>query len=209
MMASSPIMTLGHSTNSLEEFLGILRRYEVGCVVDVRSVPYSSHASQFNREHISRVLTAGGVEYVYRGHVLGGRADRPGVFDEDGVVMYRKMRQQEDFREAIGELLAWNKQEYALALMCAESDPLVCHRFALIAPALQSRGCPVTHILSRNEAETHRHLEKKMVESYFGTASQIGLFPEQSPEGYLRRAYEKKNREIGFQRQDSRHWDER
>lgn len=76
-VAACPVLTIGHSTHPLEAFVGLLGRYEVAKVVDVRSTPYSRFNPQFNREPLARNLTACGIEYVFLGAELGGRPDDP------------------------------------------------------------------------------------------------------------------------------------
>ena len=53
--------------------------------------------------------------------------------------------------------------EVGLALMCAEKEPLDCHRALLIARALDGKGVRVAHILADGSEEAHtRTMERSM-----------------------------------------------
>lgn len=52
---------------------------------------------------------------------------------------------------------------YRIALMCAERDPLDCHRTILVARELVARGEHVGHILSDGELEEHSNAMGRLV----------------------------------------------
>ncbi len=52
----STVYTIGHSSHSFGEFLGLLKSHEMDVVVDTRSAPYSRFAPQFDREILQREL---------------------------------------------------------------------------------------------------------------------------------------------------------
>lgn len=81
------LFTIGHSNQSQEEFLAMLRRYGVDCVVDVRSVPASKYSPQFNMEVLRRFLKQNGVEYLHFGREFGAR--RTDCINKDGQVDFR------------------------------------------------------------------------------------------------------------------------
>lgn len=140
------IYTIGHSNVPVEQFLDLLRVHFIKLVVDVRSEPYSKYASQFNKREIERDLTSAGFEYVYLGDKIGGKPKSPGFYTPNGVPDYEKLAQSELFLAGLASLedLAVST---SLALMCAEADPMSCHREKLIAWNLRKRGHDVKHIL--------------------------------------------------------------
>ncbi len=147
------LLTIGHSNHAADVFLRLLGGHAVTVLVDVRSAPYSRFHPQFNRAALTRTLAAAGIEYVYLGGALGGRPADPGLY-EDGRVRYERVARTATFRDAVDEV-AERVGRDSLALMCAEREPLACHRTLLLAPALEERGAAVAHILADGALETH------------------------------------------------------
>jgi len=145
------IFTVGHSNVEADRFLALLRQHAIRLVVDVRSVPYSRFNPQFNREILRSTLRAAGITYSYGGAELGGRPDDPSCY-EDGEVRYELIAGQVWYQEAIGRLLETAAQ-WRCAVLCAEEDPLKCHRHHLITQTLLERGAAVWHIRSDGRLE--------------------------------------------------------
>jgi uncharacterized protein (DUF488 family) len=151
MMNGEPVrvLTVGHSTRTLEELLTLLRAHGVTRLVDVRTVPRSRHNPQFNRDTLPEVLQAVGIAYLHM-PALGGlrhpRADSPNsAWRNDSFRGFADYMQTPPFATSLEELMALARQE-PVALMCAEAVPWRCHR-SLIADALLARGIPVDHIM--------------------------------------------------------------
>jgi uncharacterized protein (DUF488 family) len=152
------VLTIGHSTHCLEEFIEILKAHGVTLVADVRTVPRSRHNPQFNRETLPDDLSAAGLKYVHLAG-LGGlrhaRADSVNTgWRHASFRGFADYMQTPEFGKNLQELLELCKNE-RLALMCAEAVPWRCHR-SLIADALYVRGVAVEHIMSRKTSQAHR-----------------------------------------------------
>jgi len=147
------VLTIGHSTHSLEAFVSLLKCHGVTALADVRSVPYSHLHSHFDRSTLAAYLKAHGLAYLFLGHQLGGRPEDGSCY-ENGRVQYRLLAQTPLFREGIARVVN-GARRYRIALMCAEKEPLECHRTILIAPALVERGIRVEHILADGSLEPH------------------------------------------------------
>lgn len=147
------LLTIGHSNHPADVFARLLGEHAVTVLIDVRSAPYSRFHPQFNRAALAGTLAAAGIEYVYLGGALGGRPNDPGLYD-DGRVRYERVARTAAFRDAV-EQVGERAGRDRLALMCAERDPLACHRALLVAPALEERGATVAHILADGALETH------------------------------------------------------
>lgn len=140
------VYTIGHSDHPTAEFVGLLRRFEIALVVDVRSQPYSRWAHQFNRETLAHDLQSAGLAYQFMGDVLGGRPADPGLYDPgEERPNYRRMAQAADYRAGIERLIELANNE-RVAVMCSEGDPFQCHRHLLIAQTLLARGVRVLHV---------------------------------------------------------------
>jgi uncharacterized protein (DUF488 family) len=146
------VLTIGHSTHSLEAFVALLRKHEVTALADVRSAPFSRFNPQFNKDALERSLKAAGIKYVFLGRELGARSDDPSCY-ENGRVQYARLAKSERFHSGLERVMK-GSQEHRIALVCAEKDPLECHRTLLVARALDERGVAVSHILADGRLES-------------------------------------------------------
>lgn len=147
------MFTVGHSSHPLEAFLALLVRHGISAVADVRSSPYSRMNPQFNREDLKKALKASGIAYVFLGEELGARSDNPECY-EGGKVRYDRLARTGAFKRGLERVRA-GAADYRLALMCAEKEPLDCHRTILVARHLQEQGLDVQHILADGSLEPH------------------------------------------------------
>lgn len=147
------LLTIGHSNHPADVFVRLLGTHAVTVLVDVRSAPYSRFHPQFNRAALAGTLGAAGIEYVYLGNTLGGRPADPALY-EGGRVRYERVARTAAFRDAVGQVAERAARDRP-ALMCAEREPLACHRTLLVAPALEARGAAVAHILADGALEPH------------------------------------------------------
>jgi uncharacterized protein (DUF488 family) len=155
------VLTIGHSSHSLERFLESLRSAGVTAVADVRSAPYSRHVPQFNYDSMKVALRTAGVAYVHLGKELGGRPRDPSHY-RSGVVDYEVIAATPAFRSGLQRLLD-GVAMHRVALMCAEADPLECHRCLLIARALAAREVLVRHVLPDGATATQAEIEDELL----------------------------------------------
>ena len=145
-----PVHTIGHSDLDLEKFIDRLEQNGMELVADVRSMPHSRYAPQFNREELAGALGQRGIGYIHMGDELGGRPTEDRLYDEQSRASYRLMALEPKFQEGVRQL-AQTAMERRLALLCTERDPLKCHRTLLVAPALEKAGVPIVHIGGRRQ----------------------------------------------------------
>ena len=160
-MTTPEIFTIGHSTLQFDEFVELLRRHSVTAVADVRSAPYSRFNPAFNREVLQTSLRESGIEYVFLGGELGGRPKDPTCY-ENNRVSYVKISQTPLFHAGLDRLLQ-RREFHRIAMMCAEQDPVACHRALLVARVLASRAVPVVHIHADGSLETHAVAETRLL----------------------------------------------
>ena len=147
------LFTIGHSNHALDAFLQLLRGLAISAVADLRSAPYSRHCPHFSKDPLSRGLGDAGMKYVFLGRQLGGRSDDPSCY-ENGRIRYSRLSRRPEFREGI-ERLKKGADEHKIAIMCAEREPLECHRTILVSPVLEEAGLSVAHIHADGRLETH------------------------------------------------------
>jgi len=169
----STLFTIGHSSHDLGDFLAVLINHNVKTLCDVRSRPASMRFPQFNREPLEALLTSAGLRYKFLGEALGGRPADPRVYHPDGLVDYAVRRKSPEFAEGVDQLLELLSAE-STVLMCAEEDPLQCHRFLMICPALLERGVVPAHIRRGGILESQRDAEDRLLELHDRTAFATG-----------------------------------
>ena len=158
----NPLFTIGHSNLEIEPFLAVLTQHRIETLCDVRSRPASFRFPQFNREPLEAALASAGIRYEFFGESLGGRPADPRVYREDGLVDYAARRRAPDFVVGVERSLALARTSVA-ALMCAEEDPLQCHRFLMICPALLERDITPAHIRRGGVLESQRDAEDRLL----------------------------------------------
>lgn len=157
----NPIFTIGHSDHALEAFLELLASHEVSALADVRSSPYSQRQPQFAKQALARALANKGIAYVFVGEQLGGRPSTRVRSAMKGSG-YAAMAATDVFGEGIERVMR-GSQRHRIALMCAERDPLECHRALMVGRALAASGAALEHILADGSVEHHAELEQRLM----------------------------------------------
>jgi len=190
------LFTIGHSNHKIDRFLDLLEMNGITAVCDVRSSPYSQYNPQFNRELLKTSLKQRGMAYVFLGKELGPRSDDPACF-VDGKARYARLAATANFRSGL-ERLSAGMRTYRVAIMCAEQDPIDCHRMVLICRALRDEPIEIVHILSDGSLEDLRQSERRMLLEL--KLPQLRLF--ENPEDLIQRVYDTQSDRIAFVRDD-------
>ena len=203
-MGSCRLYTVGHSNQSQEEFLELVKRHDINRIVDVRSVPASKFSPQFNMESLKWYLRTNGIQYLHFGDEFGAR--RTDCLDAEGQVNFELAVKTPSFKRGVERLMNGLHKDFHISLMCSEANPLECHRFSLISRYFSDNGLDVQHILKNGELASHVSLEKEMIDEYLQSKkhrlSEIDqLFGSYTKEDQRRDAYRLKNKEIGYKPQ--------
>lgn len=129
---------------------------------DVRSRPASFRYPQFNHDAFEINLRDAGYKYEFLGDSLGGRPSDPRAYQANGLVDYFIRRKARDFVAGVDRVVGLSRTQI-IALMCAEEDPLQCHRFLMICPALLERGVTPVHIRRGGVLESQREAEDRLL----------------------------------------------
>ena len=163
------ILTIGHSTHPIEEFVAILKAHAVEQLVDVRTIPKSRHNPQFNLEELERSLPSAGIAYEHMSGLGGLRHPRKDSINfgwkNASFRGYADYMQTPQFEENLKKLIDLAGRRRT-AIMCAEAVPWRCHR-SLIADALLARGIEVLDIFTAASSKPHRYTPFAKIE---GTA---------------------------------------
>jgi len=152
------LVTLGHSTRPIEEFVRLLVAHAVDVLVDVRTVPRSRHNPQFEQQALAASLRIAGIQYRHMPELGGLRKARPDslntAWKNASFRGYADYMQTPPFDAAIDELLRLSAQR-VVAVMCAEAVPWRCHR-SLIADAVLARGVEIHEVVSERSIRPHK-----------------------------------------------------
>jgi uncharacterized protein (DUF488 family) len=160
----SVVYTVGHSTHTIQKLFDLLKQHAISAVGDVRSSSYSRINPQFNRESLRDALRVQGITYVFLGEELGARTKDRSCY-ENGKVRYDRLARTDLFHRGLGRLKTGIKS-YRLALLCAEKDPIFCHRMVLVSRCLAEQGISVTHILENATLESQEQAEERLLRRF-------------------------------------------
>ena len=157
LVTQPTVLTIGHSTRTLDTFIEMLCAHGVRHLVDVRTIPRSRHNPQFNRDTLPEALRLAGIAYTHM-ELLGGlrhaRPDSPNAgWHNSSFRGFADYMQTPEFETGLEKLIQLAARERT-AIMCAETVPWRCHR-SLIADALKVRGVQVEHIMSESRTQPH------------------------------------------------------
>jgi uncharacterized protein (DUF488 family) len=183
---TNTLFTIGYSSRSIDNFIALLERHKITALCDVRSVPYSTRNPRFNREPLKKVLQSRNIEYVFLGEELGARPKDSSSY-VDGKAIYQKIAESALFKNGLERIRLGMEKDYVLALMCAEKDPMACHRSILICRNLRDRLIDIRHIIDHDTIETQADLERRLVAQL---KLHPDLFKDTDPNALIERAYE-------------------
>ena len=129
----SSIYTIGYTAFNINEFIEILKKYNISCVIDVRSSPVSQYYPDYNKDVLERVLKSSGIYYRNYIEEFGARQNDKSYYTKDGYLDFKKFAKSEAFKKGIRKITDSMVQGYTFVLMCAEKDPINCHRNIMVA----------------------------------------------------------------------------
>lgn len=187
-----PVFTIGHSNLEIGRFVTLLKQHGIQAIADVRSSPYSQYNPQFNRELLQKSLQEHGIAYVFLGQELGARRSERECYLE-GRADYGLISQTPAFKRGI-ERVTQGASKMQVALMCAEQDPIDCHRCILVTPHLRQQGLQVLHVLSDGSLEDHEQTEKRLLQAF--ALEHKELF--RSQDEIVAEAYKKQGEKVAY-----------
>lgn len=186
------LYTIGHSRHPIEHFVNLLKQHAVSLVFDVRSIPYSRRNPQFSRKPLAGRLAAEGIAYIFSGRELGAKNPNPDCH-ADGKVQFDLIAARPEFADGLDRVTG-KAGETRSALLCAEEDPLICHRTILISRHLRKRVDSILHIRGDGSVESNKVFERRLVQAT--GSGEADLFDTETD--VIERAYELRGRRISY-----------
>lgn len=186
------IYSIGYATHTVESFVTALKKFSITAIFDVRSQPYSGFKPEFNRENLKQVLINNDIEYVFLGDNIGARIKAPECY-KNGHADYGLISKHPLFQEGIARIVREMKN-FSIAIMCAEKDPINCHRTILVCKQLKNYKIRIIHIIDANTTEDHRETEFRLMKSYH--LEQPDLFMQDSER--LEEAYKRQGERLAY-----------
>lgn len=198
------VYTIGYTSFDLEKFVEVLKKYKVTCLIDVRSQPKSTYYKDFDDVNLSLTLKENKILYRNYKKEFGARQDDKTFYSGKGYLDFEIFAKSKQFNDGVEKVRTAQKMGYVVCLMCAEKDPINCHRTILIAKNLSDKGFDIKHILSTENVCDQTDIDKRLLDKYFPNRNQLSLFDEDNltDEQALAKAYKLRNEEIGFKLED-------
>ncbi len=198
------LFTIGYANRAIDDFIVLIKQHKITALCDVRSMPYSSRHPDFNREPLKKALKSHNIEYVFLGDELGARPKDPSCYI-NGKAIYQRIAATTSFKNGLERIRFGMQKGFVLALMCAEKDPMTCHRSILICRNLRGQGIDIRHIIDHETTETQADLEKRLI-------TQLKLHPDMFKDAdsnaLIERAYDVQGDRIAFVEKSDREPDE-
>ena len=199
------LYTIGHSQHDIKYFVRMLKKHNINYILDVRSTPYSKYAEQYNKENIEKYVSQKGIKYSFMGKFFGARPSEKELYCDEGYLDFERVRKSERFIKGFDNVMLGLQRENNIAFMCTEKDPFDCHRAILVARAFDLAGVEVNHILADGTLQHQNILNERLLNKYFPERDQLNFFDilnKTETTDYLRKAYQLRNREIGYRLED-------
>ena len=201
-MIKIEIYTLGHSNYTFDKFIEILKKYDINCVVDIRSTPYSKYNTQYNKEFLHETLKNLGYTYIYMADEFGAKRKTRNSYNDEGYADFDKVILEKDFKKGIERLKVGCAKNYKIVLLGAMQEPIRCPRAILLGRELIKEGFNVKHIMHEGDLKTQDELEEQLLEKYFEERNQLTmdslLGNAMSREDMIKESYKLANKEIGY-----------
>ena len=150
------IFTIGYGGRKTEEFLGLLKQYNIDTLVDVRSQPYSKYQEDFSKRNLTRILQQSDIDYRFMGDLLGGRPDDPSCYRyspqrKKDVLDPNRCETKKTYQTGIARLKQALYDGRRIVIMCSELEPKDCHRGYVLGSTLDGDDISVVHIGKHGE----------------------------------------------------------
>jgi uncharacterized protein (DUF488 family) len=197
------VYSIGYYGFPIDDFIRTLKKYKISLVVDVRSSPFSTHFPEYNRDVLDGYLIGHGIQYRNYANEFGARQENHAYYSKEGYLDFECFSKSEQFISGVTKLCDSMSKNHTFVLMCAEKDPIACHRTILVSRAFFDRGYNVIHLLSNGETITQETINMRLLDKFYPDRNQTSLFEKvQDDSTLLDLAYKQQNAEIGYRMEE-------
>ena len=192
------LYTIGYSGFNVNDFVNILKKYGVNVLIDVRSNPFSSYFSAYNKELLEQALKSHNIYYRNYAKEFGAQQTESRFYTPQGYLDFEMFTASPIYNDGYHKIEDGLKRDYVFAFMCAEKDPIDCHRSIMISKTFNDNGYSILHLLPNKNPISQLDIEDRLLNKYFPNRDQLSMFEEQTGNNNLiSEAYRKRNADIG------------
>ena len=192
------LYTIGYSGFSIDDFVNILKKYGVNALIDVRSNPFSSYFSAYNKEQLEKKLNSQHIYYRNYPKEFGARQKERHFYTSDGYLDFELFTASSAYNQGYLEIEDGLKRDYVFVFMCSEKDPIDCHRAIMISKTFKDNGYSILHLLPDKNPISQVDVENRLLDKYFPNRDQLSIFEDQkNDDDLILEAYRKRNADIG------------
>ena len=158
------LFTIGYATKEISEFVHLLKKHGVTCLIDVRTSPFSKTFPSYDKNHLKDTLKKEGIIYAHFGNEFGARRSEDELYsltyslkgDRKEQVDFNKVYQHPNFQLGVQRVYKALDQGYRICFMCSEKHPIDCHRFWMVAYYFATLDNPfeIINIISNDKEQT-------------------------------------------------------
>lgn len=204
MAEQGRVYTIGYTAFDQEQMIKTLKKYSIHCLVDVRTVPASARLPQYSRPVLEAALKKAGIRYRHYPE-FGARQEDGKWYNAEGYLDFERYMESKAFQSGIHKLQEGMRLGYRFTLMCAEKDPINCHRAIMVARGFSKAGNDVAHIcvdsMGKDYLESQQELERRLMLKHGDNPDQMSLL--ETMDERIERAYRKQNEAIGYRMEDN------
>ena len=155
------VYTIGYTSFDVDKFIDVLKKFKITCLIDVRSTPKSSYYKDYDDSNLIPLLKSKGIVYRNYKDEFGARQENKEFYNDKGFLDFNLFSKSQQFNNGIDKIQKAQDMKYVVCLMCAEKDPINCHRTILIARNLDKQGFDVKHILATEKLCEQCEIDKR------------------------------------------------
>ena len=194
------IYTIGYAGFAIDDFIAVLKKYNINSLIDVRSSPRSEFYKDYNKTDLDNKLKKSRIIYRNYKKEFGARQNNSQYYTH-GYLDFNLFALSEEFRSGFEKIANAIPLGYRFVLMCSEKDPITCHRTIMVAREFHRNGFVIKNILQDGNFILQEEIEQRLVDMYYPNREQLSFFEEDqlSWEEMVKNSYSFQNEKIGFQ----------
>lgn len=196
------IYTIGYTAFDIDSFISKLKELSISCLIDVRSNPVASEFyKDYSRINLESLLEQNNIYYRNYANEFGARQNNNHFYEKYGYLDFAEFIKTPQFISGVEKIEKGIKLGYNFILMCAEKDPINCHRAIMVAKGMNDLGFNIKHIMADNSIQSQTDIEERLLNIYFPNREKLSLFEQKTDKDYIAAAYLKQNAKIGYKKE--------